>query len=284
MTDDKTYPAETSVLRSPDGEVYVWFEYVGPERAKQLLKTYRVDYRKMRPTHRDTLARDMENGYWQFDGSPGRIDEKGNLLDSQHRLHAIIQSNTTQLMLFVGGLPVKAYDTIDQGLPRNYGDLLRKRGYNNVSARTAITKLIARWEEGKSLDATSRYTNSELDMYHDRYGDTITRAIASTMGASRKVDMPPAMISFLWWLLSRIDSNDAYTFMTGVIEGENLRSGMPAKALRDRLRRERDTDLSRMDYAHLTFQAWNAFREGVNIHRLHLTQNVLTRNRLIDPK
>lgn len=281
MSVHMTYPPEAEILHSPEGDVIVWFEIVGPERARQLLKTYRVDYRKERPTHRSTLARDMKNGFWNFDGSPIRIDENGNLIDGQHRLSAVEESGIPQLFLFVGNLPEKAYDTIDQGLARTYADLLRKRGYANVSQRTAVTKLIARWEEGRSLDETRRFTNSELDVYHDKYGDSITRAVASTLGSAKRVCLPPALTAFTWWLLSTVDKEDAYTFMVGFLEGENLTRGMPAFTLRDRLYRDRDYQYSRMEYMYLILQAWRAFRANIQIHRLNLPKGEVTREKLV---
>jgi hypothetical protein len=282
MTAEMITPAETQILRSPDGEIasFAWYEYVGPSRAEQILKTYKNDYRKERPTHTATLARDMVSGHWVFNGAPIRFDWDNNFLDGQHRMRAIIKSGTTQLFLFVGGLAPEAYNVTDQGLSRNYGDLLRMRGYNNVTFRTALTKLIARWSDMQSLDSTRRFTNAELDLIHDEHGDEITRAVSSIIGTYKRVDMPPALLSFAWWLFSHEDREDAYTFLVSVIEGENIRRGMPAYTLRTRLYRDRDIKYTRMEYMHLTAEAWRAFRNKEEIHRLILPKGDVTRDKL----
>lgn len=266
------------------GNLKIYFRTIGPERAKELLSTYNVDYRKFRPTYAEGLARDMAGGHWNFDGSPIRIDENNDLFDGQHRLNSVVMSSTEQTFLFIEGLPVSAYDTTDTGLARNFSDTLRRRGYNNVGQRTALLKLIARWNDGRSLGDTRAYRHPELDAVHDQYVDSINRIISLTVGSTKKFDMPPAMVAFCWWVFHQINPEDAYTFMVQVGEGEELKRGMPAYHIRLRLRNEKDTKLTRNDYAHLMFQAWNAFREGVEKTRFTLPPDLTTRENMEIPK
>lgn len=273
-----TYPTLT------DGDVVVWFEDIGPARAEELLKTYKVDYRKFKPSYAEGLARDMQNGDWIFDGSPIRIDIEDNLFDGQHRLRAVAKSNTTQRFQIIAGLPVKAYDTTDTGLARTYGDSLRRRGFNNVSMRTALVKLIDRWKGGQSLGDTKRRTAPELDAVHNDNLDSINWAISNAVSTSYKVHMPPAMVAFSWWALGQISYTDCKTFMVGVAEGENLRKGQPIYTLRERLRNDAEEHYSRNEYAHLTFQAWNAFRDGKEIHRLQFPSGVVSRDNMAVPR
>lgn len=274
--------ATTPTLR--DGNVVVWFEVVGVERAKELLSSYKVDYRKYRPSYGDGLARDQANGYWHFDGSPIRIDEEGNLFDGQHRLRAVEISGKPQKFLFIAGLPVSAYNTTDTGLARTYGDTLRRRGYQNVSQRTALAKLIARWERGVSLDDTTRKTTSELDEIHDSHVDTITRAVHMGMSTAKKVWMTSALTSFAWWLLSSVDNEQCYTFMVTTAEGEHVGKGNPMYTLRERLRRDYEIGHTRNEYMYLVIQAWNVFREGKTIERLQLPSGMVTREKMVNPK
>jgi hypothetical protein len=272
---------QTTTIQS--GNVVARFEDVGPARAKELLDTYKVDYRKLRPTYRDGLTRDMVNGHWNFDGSPIRIDEEGNLFDGQHRLSAVEQSGTTQRFLIVYGLPVEAYNTTDTGLARTYNDTLRRRGYQNVSQRGALVKLIHRWNTGRSLDDTTRMTASEMDDIHDRYVDSISRAVQLSVSTARKICLPGALVSFSWWLLSRVDSERAYTFLVSVAEGENLRHGQPAYTLRERLRMDIEQRYTRNEYMHLVISAWNAYVENREITRLILPRGIMTRDRMARP-
>jgi hypothetical protein len=278
------------VLIHPENpNIKVYFGPVGPAKAKSLLETYHVDYRKYRPTYAEGLSRDMVNKYWNFDGSPIRIDDKKNLFDGQHRLNAVSISDTTQVFLIIEGLPEKAYDTTDTGLPRNHGDTLRRRGYNNVSVRAALVKLIARWEEGRSLSDTKRLTHSELDAYHDKYVDTITRSVALTVGTARKVFVPTGVMAFVWWKLRQTctdsggDPSQADEFLMAVAEGEHLQRGMPEYALRERLLHSAEEGLTRNELAHYFFQAWNAKREGRELIRVSLPRGIVGRNNMAEP-
>jgi len=265
------------------GDVVAWFETVGPERAKELLSSYNEDYRKYRPTYGAGLARDMKAGHWNFDGSPIRIDVNGNLFDGQHRLHAVEESQTFQTFLFIAGLPVEAYNTTDTGLPRSYRDNLRRRGFTNVTLRSSLVRLIAKWEAGLSLDDTKRLTNAENDEVHDRHVDTINRALELAINTKRRLDLPSSLWAFSWWVLRDIDIEKAHTFLVAAAQGENIGKGDPAYALRNRLYDDRDSDRTRNELMHLVFQAWNAFVRGDKITRLHYPKSFVTRDKMEVP-
>lgn len=279
--------AITPTLR--DGNIAVWFEDIGPERAEYLLSTYKTDYRRWRPTYSDGLARDMEPdpetglSNWNFDGSPIRIDDQDNLFDGQHRLRAIKKSRTHHRFLMIAGLPMAAYNTTDTGLARNYGDLLRMRGFANVALRTAMLKLISRWEREVSLDDSKRLTHSELDRLNDRYVSEVNRALQQATGTRFKIPAPMSVVGFCWWLFREIDVEKATTFMAGVAEGERLEKGMPAYTLRERLRLDAEIKYSRTEYAHLFIASWNAFIRGDNnYYRIPIPSNI-NRQRMAVP-
>lgn len=271
-------------LTTSEGIIEAYFEEIGPAYAKQMLESYKVDYRKLRLRYAEGLARDMVNDHWNFDGSPIRIDSEGFLFDGQHRLTAVIMSNKPQWFLVITGLPSKAYDTTDTGLARTYGDSLRRRGYMNVTQRVALIKLIHRWEQGWSLNNSHRVTNSELDTLGDRYVEQINRAVSMAMSTSHKVDLPGALVCFSWFVLSQIDAEQAYTFLVSLAEGQNLLEGQPVYALRERLRLDRDVTYTRMEYMHFVFSAWNKTRDGQKAQRLQLPTGEVTRDNMAVPR
>jgi hypothetical protein len=257
-----------------------YYDFIGPEAAKQLLSTYHVDYRKYRPSYGEGLARDMAAGNWIDDGSPIRVDCQGNLFDGQHRLNAVIKSNTTQEFSFVVGLPVSAYDTTDTGLARSFADSLRRRGYKNATMRTALTKLIERWESGKGLGDTKRLTMSEVEAVHDKHVDTISRALSLSVGSVNRCNLPGALLAFSWWLLSEQDNLKAKMFMTQFVEGEHLHKGMPTYALRSRLYDIQEASAPRNEYMYLVLRAWKAFCDEEEQYRIQLPSGLITREML----
>lgn len=263
-------------------QIQVWFEHVGPARAEELLGTYHVNYRKLRPSYALALGTDMEAGNWNFDGSPVRIDEHGNLFDGQHRLTAIRESNTFQWIMFVANLPQGAYLTTDTGLARNYGDSLRMRGYTNVSARASLTKLIARWDQDRNLDSSRRLTNAVADEYHDKYADRISRAVALAGNDVRKIPVPLSVVAFTWFTLLEISVEKAHEFMGSLSEGDSLPRGNPILTLRNRLMRDISFSYTRMQYMYMIFSAWNAFLEGRELNVINVP-TTLTRSNMVEP-
>lgn len=266
-----------------DGDVVITVEHIGPARARQLLNTYDPAFRKFRPSYAEGLARDMENGEFLFNGDPIRV-RANRLTDGQHRMWGVEASDTTQKFLVIYELPEEVYDTLDKGLARNFGDSLRRRGFNNVSMRTALVKIIDRWNQGLSLGDTKRRTDAELDAIHNSNMDKINWSISNAVSTSYKIHMPPAMVAFAWWILGQIDATQAKTFLVGVAEGENLTKGNPIYTLRERLRNDAEERYSRNEYAHLVFQAWNAFRDERKLERCSFPSGIVSRDNMAVPR
>jgi hypothetical protein len=216
----------------------------------------------------------MESNHWYFAADPIKIDDQDNLIDGQHRLHAVKKSGTTQTFLIVHGLPKEAYNVTDVGLTRKYSDLLRMRKWRNVNNRAALVKLISRWERGVSFEDSRRLTNAEHDELHDKYVDTITRAVEVVLSARSRINMRISTATFAFWLLSQIDRERAYTFFIQLAEGENLKWGMPTYMLRERLHHERDERHTHTYFLYMIFSAWNAFMQGRELTRVSVPNNV----------
>lgn len=259
-----------SVATSKDGSMQASFITVGPALAEQVLGTYRENYRKFRPSYAEGLARDMRNGFWLPGSKISFIknDEgEDEIADGQHRFASLIESGTEQEFLVVTGLPRESYNVEDTNLPRNYGDLLRHRGYSG-NIRPALVKLIHKVQNGPSIDTTKRFTNNELDITHDLYVDSIGRAVALAAPSRRKW-LPETLTAYAFWSLSQIHNEKAYTFLMQVFEGEDLRNGMPAYNLRDRLIQEWNGKnvLTRMEFMNLIYDAWNYYVDGIYVSK-----------------
>lgn len=264
---------------SPDLEgIEVFFAWVGPALAEELLTSYEIDYRKLRPKHADNLARDMSSNNWNFDGSPIRIDVNGNLLDGQHRLTAVKKSGIRLLFLFVTGLPVSVYSTIDTVLARRFADALRKDKYNNVTGRGALVNILDRWLTHKPLDLAYKLTHTELYAIHDKHVNGIDRAMELTVGIAKKTPMQTSLIAFSWWILLQIDEEKAHNFMTQFIHGESIKRTMPAFTIRTKFLNESDRRFNRQETLDMFFQAWNAFYVGNTLASVRYHSDVSRKN------
>ncbi len=121
------------------------FVNITPEKAKELLQgnTHNRNLSKSRVAD---LAAQMKNNKWLCNGDTIRVSKTGRLLDGQHRLNAIIASNTTQKMLLVTGLPDEVFTTIDVGAVRRSGDFLKIGGFINSNTLAASALAMISYE------------------------------------------------------------------------------------------------------------------------------------------
>ena len=88
----------------------------------------------------DKYANDIKMGFWHFDGAPIRFAADGTLLDGQHRLHAIIKSNTALDILVVRGLGNETQATMDIGSVRQACNFLQMNGVRNATIIASMVR------------------------------------------------------------------------------------------------------------------------------------------------
>lgn len=86
-------------------------------------------------------ALDMRNGDWDCLPEPMAFDEYGRLIQGQHRLHAVVESNTTQPFMVVWGWARAVYPNLDNGAGRSHGDMLHAEGVPDANNVAAIIRL-----------------------------------------------------------------------------------------------------------------------------------------------
>lgn len=251
-------------------------EKVTPELAEKLLET-NTKNRKLSSEVVTKLADQMKNGQWNFDGSPVRIDSKGDLVDGQHRLWAIIESGTTQEFLIVRGVDETAMATMDTGKSRSFADILsmEDKSLTSVANLAAATSIIYRWEQGVRGSAL-RAANTNFVPYPlllQFFRDNRERLIqAERFGGLRakRTGATPSAFALASWVFEPIDAADAEFFFERVKDGAGLEIGSPILALRRWLLNtytDRPRPQAEMAIA-LIFKAWNFYRRGETIGML----------------
>jgi len=76
-------------------------------------------------------ADQMKRGQWMLTGQGISFDEKGNLIDGQHRLAAIVKSGISQEMLIIENVKKETFSVYDTGKLRSTGDILKIDGVKN---------------------------------------------------------------------------------------------------------------------------------------------------------
>jgi len=113
---------------------------ITPAIARQILEKSNekgFTNRKINQNWYKYLSHCMKSGQWSLTGQGLSFDEHGNLIDGQHRLMAVIDSNTTQEFLIVTGVDshtVLNYDTGKKRSPADTFDLFEIKNSRCVAA------------------------------------------------------------------------------------------------------------------------------------------------------
>lgn len=127
-----------------------WIE-VTPELAQRWLKN-NFRNRTVREDVVSAYARDMANGRWVYTHQGIAFNDRDELIDGQHRLHAVILSGLASVRMMVTfGLPSKidgqemtTMDAVDRGAMRSVADQLKiQHGMKNGSVIAMISNSIA---------------------------------------------------------------------------------------------------------------------------------------------
>lgn len=104
---------------------------ITPALAKKWLEESSFDNRNIRKANLEKIIADIDSGLWVFDGNPIRFNQKGDVLDGQHRLTAVIRTGKTIKSLVIRGIADRAKMTIDVGAGRKTSDILHFNGVSN---------------------------------------------------------------------------------------------------------------------------------------------------------
>lgn len=123
---------------------------ITPEAAKHLLDTYNHGNREIVKRAVRLYTKDMKAGRWGWQVcEPLKFATTGRLLDGQHRLQAVVASNTAQTFWLQGGLPDSAQANMDNGRSRTVSD------FSEVGRmQAAITRMMVRGLRNGHSDTT----------------------------------------------------------------------------------------------------------------------------------
>ena len=228
------------------------------------------------------LADEILSGHYLFTGETLQIDWNGILINAQHRLKAVVLSDSEKpgsciRMLVVQGLDPKTREVIDQNKVRSLHDNLTMLG--GVKRASMVSGLI------KMIERAIRYDSSKVS-YADAIATIDKRAKAikwmigvapgSRSAACQQFGISPIVAAFVY----------AYPAYPKVVEEcyQKLISGTfrnesdPLKLLWEyRYRNKISTDMSRVELFQKTLCAIHAWREGESF-----TRNLLISQQRID--
>ena len=236
-------------------------ELITSLRARQLLLK-NVANRPLKPKVIKKYAQAMREGRLVPNGATICLNRKGELIDGQHRLSAIIATDLSFEMLIVYDLPDNAFASIDSGSVRSGGDVLAVIGEKNYSRLCAVLPFVDRYYNG-TLDEYVRYDNDQILELNKKYPDV--KEVLSISNKASKGFIHPRVLVACFYLFSNVDARLADDFIEKVVEGVNVVKGSSWWYLRERLTRNftAKAKLSPIYVMALCIKAWNATRRGM---------------------
>ena len=231
----------------------------------------------------DSLSHQIKTGKWQLNGESIIISETGKVLDGQHRLHSIVNSQTSIKSVVVLGAKDDSFLTIDTGKSRSGSNVLALEGHDYYSPKAALISLLIYYKRGiffnyaiGKINQVKKkrlpITNMELLNFANNHKREIQEAIDFAVSdLSKKCKfMAVSNLAFFYYILDKKDAQDSRQFLEKLVSGENLSSNSPIYILRETLLREyrsskKSLIISRMVYV---VKAWNAFRSNTSMRLL----------------
>lgn len=220
---------EIGVSTIPGTKIKTAWVWVTPDRAKVYL-VQNTDNRTQRIKHIDRLVDDMKNDRWAVTHQGFAFDEKGKMIDGQHRCQAIIESGEAQWVQVTTGLPSMARQVIDGGAKRAVHDFMPGRF---KAIRSSGLKLIlsvdfngGEFTIGSLAFGLQQVTASAIQEAWDDF-DGIEELAQLANEASRNVIFGPSPL--LAGALLYPDT--AKEFLTGIKAMTGLEDGDPRLAL-----------------------------------------------------
>ncbi len=258
-------------------------EIITPEVATCYLSLNIDNNRNINKRALKSYVKQMKDGRWQLNGDAIKFNNLGQLVDGQHRLQAVIESETTISSMVIKGLPSDAFLTMDTGRKRISGDVLAIEGYKNTNTLAGAVTAIVAIDKAWSQDAHNlSKTNGELS--HREVLDYVTanpalvdacQIVCSEFTKVRGYISPSYAVA-LYYKFSQKDEVLAANFFHGLSTGLGLTAESVIYQLREKLISNLGVKginkLSVGSRVALTVKAWNSLRKNKVVKSLRIIQ------------
>lgn len=208
-------------------------------------------------------AHDMAHGRWVETHQGIAFDEEGYLRDGQHRLAAIVLSNTSVVLLVTEGLPFEAQRNMDRGRPRRVADFLGSQRTLRVSSARMV---LALRDTAKDLTPTTleaaRQRITDGDLYEFLDNDPIAGEIM-TLIQPAKMASPYVPVTPTALIVAAVEFPEiGHESLTRLRTGADLQVGNPLLAFRN-------SKAEGLDSARGVYVALRVFKAVAMHHHLH---------------
>lgn len=254
---------------------------ITPQMAKKLLERNHAKQRNLSPSVVTHYSQQMTAGQWKMNGEPVIFDANGDIMDGQHRLHAIVKSGVDCEMLVVEGVSHEVFPTINGGKPRTASNIMAIAGVTNYTAistcvngtmnyrralktpRTIRDKdgHVLRTELGGSLSTYIRPSKTDLLEEYLKWPEQYQKAVRITMKCKHLGNHSAFSVIAALAIIDGAKGEFTECFFDSLAKGLFDNPNSPEYRLRQRLEQNRASK-SRFNNNHLILliaKAWNYY-------------------------
>lgn len=238
-------------------------ELITPKKAMLWLQR-NVANRPLSQSRVSNYAKAITDGKWKVNGDCIRFNGNGDLIDGQHRLAAIVKSETPIESYVLRGLDHDAFDTIDQGKARSISDVLARSGHKHYTTLGSSLRWLWSYENGFPDKSVAFRPDMANDMLQKNPGIHEAVEAACSLRIGRQL-IPGGVLGFLIYECGKKNKQSSVEFWQQAVGGEELKKGSAGFMLHQRLMKNATSSIGRlrlMVLVALSIKAWNAHRTG----------------------
>lgn len=252
-------------------------ETITRAKAMKLLESNKNN-RPLNQTNLKMLIHELQRNNFQITGETIKIADDGTLLDGQHRLQAVVQSNIPLTTLVVTGIRNDAFLYIDTGKMRSASDALALNGIKNAIQMSAVGRFAMVFQKNstdfRGSNKRLKLSNADICAFVSKNDKNVVDSCHVGYNKKNKL-INKSILGGLHFIFKRINTEDADDFCHRLIEGDALALNSPIHVLRSEFIKDAKNKRKMTSYEKvgLICKAWNYYRSNKKITDLRFDIN-----------
>ncbi len=177
---------------------------LSPDQAQHILDFFNNDNRKLSKAQVNAIAKSINKDGWMFDGQSITFNVEGNLTEGQHRLNAIVNTQTVAKVSISLGVITSAFTKCAPAKPRTATDEIQRKDSSATSSDCTTLRQILKRRQGDQLTMKNaieqwekwklyiRAANKLVDEFFDRISEHRSWARTYTAWAALMISVGEA--------------------------------------------------------------------------------------------
>ena len=262
-----------------ENELFIQKVLMTPPLARKLLGTM-VNNRNIKKRSLSKIVEDIKSNQWvSNNGESIKINSQGRLLDGQHRLQAIIETNKPLELYITFNCDIDSINTVDTGSSRSLTNVLK---INNIKYYNTIGSIIQSESVIMSGSSIRNISNATKVKGYPRVVDLVKNNLEYLYFICKesdklKVKFPLITSSFYskyFNIFYKIDKEICFDFFRKLTTGEDCDA--PIFLLRQILIKDSSKSVKKMSLKEkeaLFIKCWNHYVDGTELKTLRWQAN-----------